>query len=191
MNSPDLTLDELESIVVSEVQLNVRLLRFMKSAYYGLPAKVDSIRKMLLFVGVKTLAAVATVLMMSQFSNKPAELIHIAMVRAKMCEMVGQRFGAMEADRFFTVGMLSLLDALLDLPMRNILEQLPLTEEVETVLLSPNSDSDLARALRIVMFYEAGDFEAVMEESFDLADADRMYRAANAWANATQKAIAA
>lgn len=191
MNAPDLTLDELESIVVSEVQLNLRLLKFMKSAYFGLPEKVDSIRKMLLFVGVRTLAAVATVLMLSELSGKPSELIHLAMVRAKVCEMVGRSLGCSDVDRFFTTGMLSLLDAMLDLPMQDVLRQLPLTEELETVLLRPNRESDLAKALRIAMFYEAGDFEAIHEEGFDLSDADRIYRAANAWANQTQAAIAA
>lgn len=191
MNAADLTFDELEDIVCSDVQLNVRILKFIKSAFLGLPGKVDSIRKALLFVGMNTLAAVATLLMMSRFSHKPTELIHIAMVRAKMAEAIGARLGCMDLDRHFTVGLLSVLDALMDLPMPELLAQLPLSEEIEQALLNPDGDGDLARSLRIVTAYERGDFDAVAEEHMPIDVASSAYRKALTWATHAQGALAA
>lgn len=190
LNSEELTLDELEGIIASEVQLNVRLLKFIKSAYMGLPSTVDSIRKALLFVGIKTLAAIATLLMMSQFANKPAELVFIAMVRAKMAERLAERLGESETERHFTAGMLSTLDALMDMPMSALVEQLPLSEEINEALIDPNCQSDLGRVLRVVRAYEVGDFDAVTRENVALQDANVAYRQAVAWAGQTQMALA-
>lgn len=191
LHSDDLTLEELEGIIASEVQLNVRLLKFIKSAYMGLPSKVDSIRKALLFVGVKTLAAIATLLMMSQFANKPDELVFIAMVRAKMCEQLAARLGEQEIDRHFTVGMLSTLDALMDMPMSELLQQLPLSEEINEALLQPDSPHVLGKVLRAVRAYEEGDFDAAESEGISLSDANTAYRQAVAWAGQTRMALAA
>jgi EAL and modified HD-GYP domain-containing signal transduction protein len=191
MNAPDLTLDELEGLVASDVQLNVKLLKFIKSAYFGLPTKVDSIRKALLFVGVNTLAAVATLLMMSQFANKPQELVFTAMVRAKMAERLGAHLGHPETDRHFTVGMLSVLDALMDTPMAQLLSELPLSQEIEDALLIPDSDGDLSTVLRVVRAFERGDFDAVSAAFVPLDVASSAYRFALTWACQTQAAIAA
>lgn len=191
MNAPDLTLDELERLVASDVQLNVKLLKFIKSAYFGLPTKVDSIRQALMFVGVSTLAAVATLLMMSQFANKPQELVFTAMVRAKMAERLGSHLGHKDVDRHFTVGMLSVLDALMDLPMAELLKDLPLTEEVEAALTCDGVDSDLAHVLRIVRAYERGSFESVSHDRMPLDVASSAYRFALGWASQTQSALAA
>lgn len=190
LNSDTLTLDELEGIISSEVQLNVRLLKFIKSAYMGLPSTVDSIRKALLFVGIKTLAAIATLLMMSQFANKPQELVFIAMVRAKMAERLAEKLGESDTERHFTAGMLSTLDALMDLPMARLLEQLPLSEEINQALLDPACPSGLGKVLRVVRAYEIGDFETAAHEGVSLADANMAYRQAVAWAGQTQMALA-
>jgi EAL and modified HD-GYP domain-containing signal transduction protein len=191
LHSDDLTLDELEGIIASEVQLNVRLLKFIKSAYMGLPSKVDSIRKALLFVGIKTLAAIATLLMMSQFTNKPDELVFIAMVRAKMCERLASSLGEQDTDRHFTVGMLSTLDALMDMPMAELLPQLPLSEDINEALLKPDCDNSLAKVLRAVRAYEEGDFDTASSEGVSLAHANVAYRQAVAWAGQTRMALAA
>ncbi|MCC7433854.1 MAG: EAL domain-containing protein [Methanoregulaceae archaeon] len=191
LHSDDLTLEELEGIIASEVQLNVRLLKFIKSAYMGLPSKVDSIRKALMFVGVKTLAAIATLLMMSQFANKPDELVFIAMVRAKMSELLAGSLGEQDTDRHFTVGMLSTLDALMDMPMADLLTQLPLSEEINEALLQPDCENVLAKVLRAVRAYEEGDFETAGREGVALADANMAYRQAVAWAGQTRMALAA
>lgn len=191
LHSDDLTLEELEGIIASEVQLNVRLLKFIKSAYIGLPSKVDSIRKALMFVGVKTLAAIATLLMMSQFANKPDELVFIAMVRAKMSELLASSLGEQDTDRHFTVGMLSTLDALMDMPMADLLTQLPLSEEINEALLRPDCENVLATVLRAVRAYEEGDFETAGSEGVALADANMAYRQAVAWAGQTRMALAA
>lgn len=189
LNADDLTMDELEGIIASEVQLSVRLLKFIKSAYMGLPTTVDSIRKALLFVGVRTLAAIATLLMMSQFAHKPDELVFMAMIRAKMADTLGQRDP--DPEPYFTTGMLSMLDALMDLPMEELLAQMPLSERINEALLNPQSDDLLARVLRVIRGYEAGDFDVAEREGISLQDVNMAYRQAVAWAGQTRMALAA
>ncbi len=189
LNADDLTMDELEGIIASEVQLSVRLLKFIKSAYMGLPTTVDSIRKALLFVGVRTLAAIATLLMMSQFAHKPDELVFMAMIRAKMADTLGQRDP--DPEPYFTTGMLSMLGALMDLPMEELLAQMPLSERINEALLNPQSDDLLARVLRVIRGYEAGDFDVAEREGISLQDVNMAYRQAVAWAGQTRMALAA
>lgn len=191
LNADDLTMDELEGIIASEVQLSVRLLKFIKSAYMGLPNTVDSIRKALLFVGVRTLAAIATLLMMSQFAHKPDELVFMAMVRAKMADTLGQRVGDPDPEPYFTTGMLSMLDALMDLPMEELLAQMPLSERINEALLNSLSDDPLARVLRVIRGYESGDFDVAERECISLQDVNLAYRQAVAWAGQTRMALAA
>lgn len=191
LNAPDITLDELEELVAGDVQLDVKLLKLIKSAYFGLPPKVDSIRKALLFIGVNTLAAIATLLMMSQCPDKPQELVFTAMVRARMADRIGAHFGHRDTDRHFTVGMLSVLDALMDLPMQELLRELPLSDDVEEALVNGACDNEMAHSLRVIHAFERGDFAGLAAENMPIDVASSVYREALGWASHTQAALAA
>lgn len=191
LHADDLQFDEIEELIATEVQLNVRLLRFIKSAHLGMPKSVDSVRKALMFVGIKALASIATLLLLTQMSHKPDELIAISLIRAKMSEHLATASGLRDPDRHFTVGMLSMLDAMLDQPMADILSHMPLSDEVNEALLNPDAVGELADLLRAVRAYERGDFDAVSATGFPLAQVSQAYHQAIAWAGSTQRAMAA
>lgn len=191
LQSDNLSLDEVEEIISSEFELNVRVLKFIRSAYMGLPSRIDSIRQALLFVGIRTLATIATVLIMSEFKNKPGDLVFMAMVRARMAERLALSLGECDVERHFTVGMLSLLDALMDIPMPELLDQLPLSEDINDALLDPSGPGILPKVLRIVLAYERGDFDVAKRENLPIEDISNAYRQALTWADQTQSALAA
>ncbi len=53
-----------------------------------------------------------------------------------MCELVSQSMGYKQEDRYFTIGLLSILDAIMDLPMEEVLENLPMTDDINQALLN-------------------------------------------------------
>jgi EAL and modified HD-GYP domain-containing signal transduction protein len=71
---------------------------------------------------------------MADMDDKPNELVVTAMVRAKMCELGAGGRPTREREEFFTVGMFSVVDALLDSPMDVVLASLPLSDDVKEAL---------------------------------------------------------
>ena len=75
-----------------------------------------------------------TLLAMADLDDKPHELIVTALVRGKMCELAAESRPAREREEYFTVGMFSVVDALLDSPMDVVLSSLPLSDEIKEAL---------------------------------------------------------
>ena len=96
---------------------------------------------------------------MSGVADQPEELLLTALNRAKMCELLGEAAGKSDSDAYFTVGLFSALDALLDMPMREVLEQLPLANELTDALLK--HEGELGQVLKCILAHERGRWEEV------------------------------
>jgi len=163
---PDFGFERAEEIIGSDVALTYRLLRHINSAMFGLVRKIDSIRETLVYLGLDNVKSMATLfLLLSSIEGKPSDLISKAMFRAKMCQQLGKAAEVPAFERFFTVGLLSMLDALMDAPMPKLLEKLPLAEELRRALLE--REGEMGEALSAAVAYERGDWENVA--CFDLS----------------------
>ena len=76
-----------------------------------------------------------------------------------MCEMLALSMEKPNPDMYFTVGMFSVLDALLDMPLADILDSLPLSAETSEALLE--HEGMAGQILECVLAYERGDWEQV------------------------------
>ena len=94
-------------------------------------------------------------LMTSIDEGKPQELIKLAMIRGKMCELLASESRATRPDRFYTLGLLSVMDALLDKPMDEVIPLLPLADDMNDALL--NRAGELGHILQSVINFEAGE----------------------------------
>ena len=95
----------------------------------------DPIHKLLLGRDPVDGDALASQPTISRFENGvgPRELLTTALVRARFCELIGPSFGERKTDQLFTMGLFSVLDALMDMPMTRALRPLPLTEEMRLI----------------------------------------------------------
>ena len=84
-----------------------------------------------------------------------------AIIRAKMCEQLAEAQHIRNTEQFFTVGLFSVLDAMLDCLMKDVLEKLPLGEEVAGALL--NHEGVLGQVLDFTSAYERSEWEQVAE----------------------------
>jgi EAL and modified HD-GYP domain-containing signal transduction protein len=121
------------------VALSYNLLRYINSVGFGLVHKVDTIKHALVVLGYAKLARWLTLLMFSSSGSNPAPqaLFRTALIRARLTELLGKiRLPAAEHDQLFMCGMFSLLDAMLDTPLAELLKNLSLPEKVSSALLS-------------------------------------------------------
>ncbi len=180
LNNPDIPIEELEALIIQDVALTYRLLRYINSAQFTTNRNIDSVRKALLMLGLKTLRSLASLVVMSRVDDKPSELVTTALVRARLCEQLAKHLGEPQLDRYFTTGLFSILDALLDLSMDDILDALPLANEIKAALL--HHEGELGRVLRCTVACDQGDWSKV-DCTIDAERLREIYLEAIVWAD--------
>jgi EAL and modified HD-GYP domain-containing signal transduction protein len=169
--------EDLERIISADVGLSIGLLRHVNSAFFALPRQIETVREALVMLGTRVVRRWATVVALSSVSAASDQLVALALLRARMCELLGGSSSEQERDRLFTVGLLSVADALLDAPLEDVLASLPLSEEVKGALL--RFEGRRGRILATVLRYEQGHFHA----GADLVELAETYLAALRWAD--------
>ena len=154
LQNEDYALDDVERLLSQDVSLSYRVLRCINSSYYNLPRKIDSIRQAIVILGLDTLRQLCGLICLQGFDDRPPSLIVQAMTRARMCEQLGKLAGVRDAGPFFITGLFSLLNALLGLPIRKVVEELPLTPTVTKALVA--GEGALGAALQCARAYERG-----------------------------------
>jgi EAL and modified HD-GYP domain-containing signal transduction protein len=150
--------NELEKSILQEPSLCYRLLRYLNSAAFGL-FPVRSIRHALSLLGQREIRKWVSIVVAIAISNdRPSELISSALTRARTCEALAAPSGE-DSNGAFMVGILSLMDAILDRPMELVLSQLPLTAECKCALIG--EDNPLGRLLQLAICCERGAWDAI------------------------------
>ena len=132
LTAGDVSFEDLERIIASDVGLSLKLLRYVNSAFFALPRTVGSVREALSLLGVRTVRRWATVMAISAIPDVPDELVALGLRRARMCEMLAGSALPEERETMFTIGLFSVADALLDAPMAEVLDSLPFTDEIQS-----------------------------------------------------------
>src|SRR5262249_1850522 len=146
-----------------------RLLRYINSAFFYLPRRIESVRDAMMVVGRRRVQSWATLIVLADLKPRPSELFVTAMLRARMCESVAIAAGLTVADTpgadtFFPTGLFSVVAALVDMPMERALERLPFSDEIVEALLG--GAGRLADVLRAVVAYTQADFDVAAAPGF-------------------------
>jgi c-di-GMP phosphodiesterase len=157
LQNEEYSLDEVERLLSQDVSLSYRVLRCINSSYYNLPRRIDSIRQAIVILGLDNLRQLCGLLCLQGLDDRPPSLIVQAMIRGRMCEQLGKLGGARDAGPFFITGLFSLLNALLGVPTRKVVEDLPLTPAVVNALVA--GDGPLGAALHCARAYEKGTWD--------------------------------
>jgi EAL and modified HD-GYP domain-containing signal transduction protein len=180
LNDPDIQMRELEEAISQDLSLSYKLLRYTNSAVCGLQREVESIRHAAMMVGFERLRIWASLILFSGVEDKPGELIVTGAIRARMCEQVAQFLKMEHTERFFLVGLFSILDAVFDRPLDEILKTLPLGSNVVDALV--RHEGQLGSVLRCVLAYEQMRWlEAYDSVQLNLEAMMRIYREAVSW----------
>jgi EAL and modified HD-GYP domain-containing signal transduction protein len=128
---------QIEDTFKRDVALTFKLLRHINSAGFGLSCEVQSIRHAVNILGMKPLYRWLN-LLLATASNKPtaSALTRIAVTRGRLCELLGRHHMAREdQDNLFITGVFSLLDAIMEMPMKDILDHVALPESISEAIL--------------------------------------------------------
>jgi c-di-GMP-related signal transduction protein len=158
-----LDLRSIEGLVAAEVGLGVRLIKLASSAAMARGEMIGSLQQAMARLGVQQVAALIMLILASGFDDKPLELARQVLIRARMCELLA-RHATIPADEMFTAGLLSLLDAILDRPLDEIIAQLPLTALVKEAL--QGGASRPARILDTARHQNRGDLSSLAGTGF-------------------------
>ncbi len=186
MQSGSATIEELEEVIDRDVGLSVKLLRYINSAYIGMRGSITSIRQAVMMLGSRGVSRWALLVALTGGPSAPRELSVVGLTRARMCELLGSDRNDVARDELFTVGLLSVADALLEVPLQTIVDELPLADEVGAALL--RRDGPAGAILDAVVSYEQGDFDAASLQSHAPTIATS-YRDALSWAVQTVSSV--
>ncbi len=159
INMPDVQIESLESLVLRDVTLSYKILRLINSAAFGMKSEIRTLKQALSILGLRKLRSLLSIMLLDHTDNKPIELMAIAAVRGKMCEEILHMTGANDSPQGFTVGFFSVLDALLDMPLGSIVNEIPLANEIKEALA--HRTGKLGALLKSVMEYEQGNWSEV------------------------------
>ncbi len=163
VSHPDLDLTELEKLVKAEASVCYRLLRYLNSAVFGFQSEIHSVRHALSILGERDVRRwVRLVAAVGAGQDKTSDLVLSALVRARFGELLAPRVPHGESD-LFLLGLLSLIDAMLEMPMAEVLEKIPLDHETKAVLLG--QPSVLGPVFRLMLAHESGDWTAAAQLS--------------------------
>jgi c-di-GMP-related signal transduction protein len=163
MQSTDLDFERIQKLISEDVALSFKLLRYANSALFAREAEIYTIHHALVILGeasIRHWSALAALPVLAK--DKPGELITHSLVRARFCERVLQLAGVPRYQLGFLMGLFSLLDALIDLPLEEALTQVNLAPELKGALLRTAPEDDVFRSVfEMVQKYEAGEWDAV------------------------------
>lgn len=173
-NRRDFNFNKIESIISRDVAISYKLLRYINSAYYRRAATVSSIKQAMLLLGENGIRSFLSLIAMAKLGrNKPDELIRSSIIRAKFCELLGDRKASgIDTSELFTLGLFSSIDAILDDTMENLMAKLPLSSDLKDALIS--REGKLNDYLGLTVSYEKGDWEGVSNFSDNIQIDDQV-----------------
>lgn len=170
VSQPEIDVRKFEAMIKQEVSLCYRLLRYMNSAAFGVRNEVHSIRHALAMLGESEVRRwVRLVATLTICENRSSELISSAMIRGRFCELLGPRVPHGQSD-LFLMGLFSMIDAILEIPMAKVLEVVPVDHETKAVLLGERSR--IRPLYDLMLARESGDWATTAQRSRELGLAE-------------------
>ena len=178
MQRNDIDITRTEELVASDPALAYRILAVVNSSAFGLRRRVDSLRHAIVLLGITQVRSLAALIALSS-TERSEELLTTGAVRARLASSLtpdaGRRTGA------FTVGLLSITDAIFGTPMEELVRDLSVSDEIESALI--DRAGPLGRTLDIVLACERADTDRLAELVPDDVDVQAAYDEAINWAD--------
>jgi EAL and modified HD-GYP domain-containing signal transduction protein len=158
LNHPDTEIEQIESLVSQDAGLSYKTLRYINSAAIGMPRKIDSIGQAVVYMGLRRIRAWVNLLVMAGLKDQLEDHYLMGLVRAHLCEQLLQQTQP-DNNSGFLIGLFSTLDLLLKRPLKEILQDLSLSEEVSSALLEGRGIA--GQALRCTLQVERGEWHRI------------------------------
>ncbi|MDF2179750.1 EAL domain-containing protein [Aliiglaciecola sp. CAU 1673] len=192
-SSKDFSFERINDIFQRDVGLSYMLLRFINNPTINKRYKISSLRHALNYLGEMELKKFIAILALANLGDeKPMELLHMSLVRAKFCELVSMaRKDQDNPPKGFLVGLFSLLDALLDQSMPHLVEKLPIDDEIKGALCG--ADGRLRNYLMLARAFESANWLNLIKLSNQLELSQKLlhglFNEAIVWGNEVRQTV--
>nr|WP_136251481.1 EAL domain-containing protein [Ningiella ruwaisensis] len=159
--------DKINAVFEKDVGLTYKLMRFINNPLMNKRMKINSLHHALRYLGEVELKKFIALLAIANLkSHKPADLIVSSLVRAHFCKLMAAEMQVKDnPPSSYILGLFSHMDALMDLPMPEIMKSMPFSDDVKLALCEIHTDSQLALQLRICFAFERADWAVIYELS--------------------------
>ena len=161
----DFCFDDVADVIKQDVALSYRLLQFVNSANFGFRKVISNIQQALVVLGTAEVRKwMALICLIELNQDKTPELTRMSLIRARFLELIAPFTGnERRTETFYLLGMFSLMDAIMEMPMTEVFSQIHVEESVSDPLISRSGgDYEL---LRLIELYEHGDFETATAQA--------------------------
>lgn len=184
IQDPNVEIEELEEILAQDVSLTYKLLRYINSAAFTLRREINSLKDAIVLLGLEAIKNWASLILMSNiFDDKPQQLLVTALIRAKMSELLSHHINPDLEKQAFICGLFSVLDALMDKPMVDLLDTVILSTQIKLALL--DHEGELGIIISNCILYEKAQFELLSDDNSNTVYFNESYLAAVKWADVT------
>ncbi|MGH4118157.1 EAL and HDOD domain-containing protein [Clostridium sp.] len=162
INSDSCNIDSIENLIKKDLSLSFKLLKRINSANYGFRSEIKSLNQALALIGEKEIKKwLYLVAFQTLGEDKPEIIVINSLARARFSELIAIKIGV-EINSFnaFLIGMLSMVDILLDRPLKQILQELLLPLEVKNTLNGVNNNK-YTKLFNLIIVYEKGQWDEV------------------------------
>jgi len=189
VNDPEISMAELGEVISRDASLSVKTLRYVNSPAVGLAAEVSSINQALALLGLDTIRQWVMILTLTSvdLEDKSPELFVMMLTRARLCQLLADKAGLENPGIYFTIGLLSAIDVLMDAPMDQLINPLPLTQEVKSALL--DFEGTGGAILRSAMALEQGMLNEIVFTQLTMDQLNEAYLEALRWADEINSGI--
>jgi len=185
VNNPKSTIDEVAEIVSRDVSLGVRTLKYANSPLNGLRVEVTSIHHATVLLGLQIIRNWVTLLIMSQMDDKPTELMKLALIRGHFCQLVAKDQG-LDSARYFTLGLLSLLDVFMDQSLEEALSAVTVNKDMCDELMNRTGPGgEMLRTLEVLETNDPSKTAELKEAKFG-----QFYQSAVVWCEQSSSLLA-
>jgi c-di-GMP-related signal transduction protein len=152
----EIDIREVENLIKSEASVLYRLLRYLNSPMYGMRNEIHSIRHTLAILGEREIRRwIRLVALVSAGEVKTSDPGVIGSGAGRFCELLSMRIPRTQSD-LFLVGMVSMMDAILDIPMAEVLDKIAIDQDTKCVL--SGHGGRLQPVYELMLAQEAGDW---------------------------------
>lgn len=190
INNPNISFNELSLEVSKDPLLCHKLLYAINKPEQGIPVQITSIEQALRYMGIKRLITWVNTILITDFHDLPKEQILTALIRARFCEQVSFMFNlADRKEQLYMMGLFSNLDAFFNMPLDQVLLDLPISDNIRNALL--HNSGEFKDIIALVKCFESqpSSFE-IVHKSFN-PHLNNIYLHACCWAQKMLEPLAA
>lgn len=155
-------IEEIEEIISRDVSLSYAILKMVNSAYFSLREKISSIRQAIVLLGIGQLKQ--WVYLMSFYEENEGnyeEVLKMSFLRATFASVLSEQIKgfSLTKSEAYMMGMFSTLDYLIEVPLEELLQDIPIVEGIKSALIQ--KDGDAGELYELILYYEKADWKEI------------------------------